>query len=309
MKVRLALSTLLLVPFAFAQQGPTEPAAEQAPARRPFTRLVENEQGGRLEILIATYEKGDAELTLFGCVHVADREFYEGMQKRFRELDALLYELIADPDLRPYPGMEVGDDQHWISMVQGGMGAGLKLADQFSAMDYRMANFVHADMTDEEWMEALAEAGKSELGELLSMEGADVDREAEAGKKEIDLVSAFRSGGGIAELRIVMARALLGGDPEIDQPTVIIHGRNEKCLAVLQDQLDLGKKKLGIFYGAAHMEHLEHRLVNDMGWKLAREQWVLAWDCTYARWPKQERGLKQKRYRARRDLNKLLKAV
>jgi len=309
MNVRRALLPLLFAPFVLAQEAQPEASVEKETPRRPFTRLVENDQGGRLEILIATYEKGDAELTLFGCVHIADRQFYEGMQKRFRKLDALLYELIADPDLRPYPGMEVGEDQHWISMVQGGMGNGLKLSDQFGAMDYRMENFVHADMTDEEWMDALAAAGKSELGELMSMQPSDTDREAEAAKKEIDLVSAFRSGGGIAELRIVMARALLGGDPEVDQPTVIIHGRNEKCLRVLQDQLDLGKKKLGIFYGAAHMEHMEHRLMNDMGWKRVREQWVLAWDCTYKKWPKQERGLKQKRYRARRDLKKLLKAV
>ena len=69
------------------------------------------------------------------------------------------------------------------------------------------------------------------------------------------------------------------------------------------------RKKLGVFYGAAHMEHMEHRLVEDLGWERVREEWVLAWDCTYATWPKQERGLKQKRYRARRDLKKLLTAV
>ena len=108
---------------------------------------------------------------------------------------------------------------------------------------------------------------------------------------------------------MVSARMMLGGDPDIDQPTVIIHGRNEKCLRVLQEQLALGKKKLGVFYGAAHMEHMEHRLVEDLGWERVREEWVLAWDCTYATWPKQERGLKQKRYRARRDLKKLLVAV
>lgn len=309
MKVRRMLLPLLFAPLVLGQEVKPEVVAEKEAPRRPFTRLIENEEGGRLEILIATYEKDGTELTLFGCVHVADRAFYVGMQKRFQKLDALLYELIADPDLRPYPGMEVGDDEHWISMVQGGMGAGLKLSDQFGAMDYRMENFVHADMTGEEWTEALAVAGKSELGEMMSLGSPDVDREAEAKKKEIDLVSAFRSGGGVAELRIVMARALLTGDPEIDQPTVIIHGRNEKCLRVLQDQLDLGKKKLGIFYGAAHMEHMEHRLMQDMGWKRVREEWVLAWDCTYKKWPKQERGLKQKRYRAKRDLKKLLKAV
>ena len=70
-----------------------------------------------------------------------------------------------------------------------------------------------------------------------------------------------------------------------------------------------GKRSLGIFYGAAHMAHLERRLTVDLGWRRAREEWVSAWDCSYARWPLQERGLKQKRYRARRDLKKLWEAV
>jgi len=298
---------LALSAASAAQSGAAGQAEE--PPRRPFLRLIEDARGGRLEAMIATYRKGDAELSLYGCVHIADRSFYQDMQRRFEPLDALLYELVGDADLRPYPDMEIGEDQHWISMVQGGMGRGLKLADQFGAMDYRHDNFVHADMTEDEWQDALAAAGTSELGELFSSGGDDVDREAESQREEIDLVGAFRSGGGTAALRIVSARMMLGGDPEVDQPTVIIHGRNEKCLRVLEEQLALGKKRLGVFYGAAHMEHMEHRLVQDLGWERVREEWVLAWDCTYATWPKQERGLKQKRYRARRDLKKLLAAV
>ncbi len=303
--LRLALALSISAVTATAQASPPH----AADARRPFLRLVEDERGGRLEALISTYRKGDAELTLFGCVHIADAAFYRGMQRRFEALDALLYELVGDPDLRPYPGMELDGEQHWIATVQGGMGRGLRLADQFEAMDYRQDNFVHADMTDEEWGDALSRAGKSELGELLSMNPEDVDREAEAAREEIDLVSAFRKGGGVAALRIVAARMMLGGDPAVDQPTVIIHGRNEKCLRVLQEQLRRGKQKLGVFYGAAHMEHMEHRLVEDLGWARVREQWVLAWDCSYATWPPQERGLKRKRYRARRDLERLLAAV
>lgn len=306
---RRALALLaLFAPLAWAQQVAPEGRAA-APPRRPFLRLVEGVGGGKLEALVATYEKGGASLTLYGCVHVADRPFYEEMQRRFRAHDALLYELVGPGDLRPYPDMPVGEDEHWISMVQVGMGRGLKLADQFDAMDYRQDNFVHADMTEEEWRAALAAAGKTELGELLSTGPDDVDREAEAKRQEIDLVGAFRSGGGVAELRIVMARMMLGGDPAVDQPTVIIHGRNEKCLAVLEQQLAAGKRDLGIFYGAAHMAHMERRLTEELGWARVREQWVLAWDCSYERWPKQERGLKQKRYRARRDLKQLWRAV
>lgn len=299
----------LLIASLFVGVTPCQAETDATAARRSFLRVVENDDGGRLEVLVATYRKGSAVLQLFGCVHVADRSFYEEMQRRFRGLDALLYELVGDPSIRPHPDMKRGDNTHWIATVQGGMGAGLKLADQFGAMDYRQDNFVHADMTDVEWRQAIKAANSSELREVFSIGSMDNDRAEGSKQSEIDLVGAFRSGGGIAELRLMMARMMIGGDPAIDQPTVIIHGRNEKCLRVLQQQLDLGKQRLGIFYGAAHMEHMEHRLVEDLGWARAGEEWVLAWDCSRKRWPKQERGLKQKRYRARRDLKKLIEAV
>lgn len=294
-------------PKAQAAQG-QDGSDPQEKERRPFMRFVENKEGGFLQVKVADYQKGDCKLTLYGCVHVADRAFYVDMQERFTAHDALLYELIAEPDLRPYPGMP-SDGDHWISMVQDGMGQGLALQAQFECMDYRMKNFVHADMTDEEWMEALDEVGKSELGELMAGGFAEPDREKEAKQKPIDLVKAFRSGQGISQLRIMMGRVLCSPDGMSDQPTVIIHGRNEKCLEVLGRQVKAGKKSLGIFYGAAHMEHMEQRLLEDLGWKRVKEQWVNAWDCRHSSFPKVERGLKQKRYRARRDLGKLVKAI
>ena len=288
--------------------APSEQKDALAGEPRQFMRFVEDDDGGLLQILVANYKSGEAKLTLFGCVHVADRQFYEGMQQRFKAYDALLYELVAEPDLRPYPDMPRGGG-HWISVVQGGMGSGLALHEQFACMDYRMDNFVHADMTTTEWSEALDEAGKSELGELFSIGSGDVDRDEEAEQKPIDLVKAFRSGQGVSQLRIMMGRLLCTPEGAPKQPTVIIHGRNERCLAVLKEQVAAGKKRLGIFYGAAHLKDMEQRLLKDLGWVKTSEEWVTAWDCHHSSFPKVERGLKRKIYRARRDLSKLGDAV
>jgi len=142
-------------------------------------RFLDDDQGGFLQVLVATYKSGDRPLKLYGCGHVADRSFYEGMQKNFEKHDALFYELVADPDVRPFPEMDT-DGKHWLSMVQDGMGSGLALQGQFACMDYCMKNFVHADMTEYQWMHALDEAGPSEFGELLSSPFVEPDREAEA---------------------------------------------------------------------------------------------------------------------------------
>ena len=63
----------------------------------------------------------------------------------------------------------------------------------------------------------------------------------------------------------------------LEGDNVIITDRNIKCLKVLDDQIAKGKKKLGIFYGAAHFPDMEERLIEN-GWKKIREEWLTAWD-------------------------------
>ena len=50
------------------------------------------------------------------------------------------------------------------------------------------------------------------------------------------------------------------------------------ALKVFQKELAKGKKKIGIFYGAAHMPDFEKRLREDFGLKRDSEQWLTAWD-------------------------------
>ncbi|HEU4417779.1 MAG TPA: hypothetical protein VFT55_02510, partial [Planctomycetota bacterium] len=285
------------------------PAQEAADARRPFVRCVERDDGGHLDLLIATYKKGDATLTLHAALHVADPEHYRDLQQRFTAFDALLYELIAEAGLRPHPEMEF-DDSDPLSLLQGGMARGLGLVEQFGHVDYRRANFVHADLTDEQWEEALEEAGSSELRELFSVGSPpDPDRDAERRLRKLDVVAAARRGTAVHELRIVFARVLAAPDGDRRHPTVIIEARNERCLEVLLQQLAAGKKKLGIYYGAAHMEHIERRLLKDLGWQRTGEEWVTAWDNRASRFPPVEKGLQQKRYRARQDVDALTDAL
>ncbi|HZN41235.1 MAG TPA: hypothetical protein VFD82_20685 [Planctomycetota bacterium] len=307
------LLLLLVTSFgtAVAQQPASEPPkpAGDGAARRPFTRCVERDDGGQLDVLIATYSKGDATLTLHGAVHVADPEHYRDLQQRFTTFDALLYELVAEAGLRPYPEME-HDDSHILSLLQGGMARGLGLVEQMTHVDYRRPNFVHADLTDEQWEEALEKAGSNLLFEMMSaVPSLDADRDAESKLRKQDFVAAARRGTAAQEMRIAFARVIAEPEAERRHPTVIIEARNERCLDVLQEQLAAGKKKLGIYYGAAHMEHIERRLLEDLGWQRTGEEWVTAWDNRASRFPPVEKGLQQKRYRARQDVDALTDAL
>lgn len=300
----LAITSCLLATLTTA---PPAQNATAEPERRPFSRYVSEPDGGQLETAIATYRRGTVTVTLLASVHVADREHYEDLQRRFAAFDKLLYEFIADPDLRPHPGMEFEED--WLSVVMSSMGRGFSLHQQEEVLDYRQDNFVHADMTNEEFEAAMARHNSSILGELMSTPNAEVDRDAEKRRGTVDLVEAFRSGRGAHAMRVMGARMMATPEPKTRKPTVIIEGRNDKCLAVLQEQLDAGVENIGIYYGAAHMEHMERRLLDDFGFEFVREEWITAWDCDRKRFPTVEKGLKQKRWRARRDVQKLRAAV
>ena len=49
-------------------------------------------------------------------------------------------------------------------------------------------------------------------------------------------------------------------------------------MKVLQKEIAAGKKKVAIFYGAAHMPDFEQRLTADFGLRKTKQVWVDAWD-------------------------------
>jgi hypothetical protein len=55
------------------------------------------------------------------------------------------------------------------------------------------------------------------------------------------------------------------------------------ALAVLKDQLAAGKKLVGIFYGAGHLQDMDQRLRKDFELKPVAITWVTAWNLAEKR--------------------------
>ena len=53
--------------------------------------------------------------------------------------------------------------------------------------------------------------------------------------------------------------------------------RNERAVEVLREQLDSGARRVGIFFGVAHMPDLEDRLLDDIGLVYEKTTWIDAW--------------------------------
>ena len=166
---------------------------------------------------------------------------------------------------------------------------------QLDRIDYSPDNFVHADLTPSGFQEKMKERGESILTFFLTSMQRQVDyMRKNADEREntppekFDLVSAFRSGYGRHSLRMMFAKQLknleaMAGGGDLDDEnggTVLLEGRNQRALEVLQEQLLKGKKDLGIYYGAAHMPGIERSLQKRMGFKKVEEKWLIAWDIS-----------------------------
>ncbi|MGD9647041.1 MAG: hypothetical protein AB7U73_15125, partial [Pirellulales bacterium] len=60
----------------------------------------------------------------------------------------------------------------------------------------------------------------------------------------------------------------------------LISERNKVALAALREQVQAGKRRIAIFYGAGHLPDFERRLLTDYGLKRASDRWLVAWDLT-----------------------------
>ena len=83
-------------------------------------------------------------------------------------------------------------------------------------------------------------------------------------------------------LKTIMAEqfeSLDGTMAVLDGPggSAILTERNKRCFEVLDKQLQAGKKRIAIFYGAAHLPDMERRLLGDYGFKRGGESWLAAW--------------------------------
>jgi hypothetical protein len=75
-----------------------------------------------------------------------------------------------------------------------------------------------------------------------------------------------------------MEAMLAGIDRGSDgQGSVLVQGRNEHAMRVLEHEIKQGRRKIGIFYGAGHMPDFERRL-EALGFRKSAEHWLVAWD-------------------------------
>jgi len=279
-------------------KGDPKKAEFKKPEPSKFLRIQRDEkkQPAVLETATVRYVpasgEGDLVVDLIGVVHIGEKDYYQKLNKQFEQYDVLLYELVAPQGARPPKGGKKDNDNP-LGMIQKMAKMVLQLDSQLEVVDYTKKNFVHADMSPEEMMEAIKKRGDDGLTLTLGILG-DVlrqqNKEKMKGKDQpkdplpdIDLADLLLDPDAPVKLKRMMAQQF----EDLDDPdgglgktvgVILIEDRNKAAMKVFQKEMAKGKKKIGIFYGAAHMPDFEKRLREDYGLKKKSEEWLPAWD-------------------------------
>jgi hypothetical protein len=168
--------------------------------------------------------------------------------------------------------------------MQDGMSAILELQHQLDSIDYTKENFVHADMSPEDFNKSMEKRGESFMQIFLRLMGQGIAQNAsKGGSSDVELLTALFSKDRALKLKTLMAEQfneIDGALAVLDGPegSTILTERNKRCFEVLGKQLKQGKKKIGVFYGAAHLPDMERRLLAEYGLKRDKEKWIVAWN-------------------------------
>jgi len=280
-------------------ENPSVSSKKAESAQSRYLKIVRDKEGTptslQTSIMRFVPASGDSDLIvdLVGAVHIGDASYYNTLNKQFDQYDVVLYELVAEKGTRiPKGGRKDSDNP--LAMVMDIAKRFLSLKGQLEAVDYTKDNFVHADMSFEEMMEAAKKRGDDGLtlmlgitADLLRQQNLRAQREQEAPRaapkhlEDFEWTSLLEPGGAVKLKRIFAENfddenvaAGLGSTMN----TLLIKDRNAAALKVFQQELVKGKKRIAIFYGAAHMPDFEERLMKEYGLKPKASHWLTAWD-------------------------------
>lgn len=228
---------------------------------------------------------------LIGCIHVADKKYYDALNEHFTRYGAVLFELVM-PEGASLEGLGRRESNHPIARVQQSLPKILDLEYQLKLIDYTAKNFVHADLSPDEMAKAIKSRGDSG-GSVFIKVFFDIlkesNKQAEAREKRGDfaefqlLAALFDSNRPLALKRLMADQMELvesGTGLGATLDTILVQDRNGAAMRVLANQIKKGTQKIAIFYGAAHMPDFDRRLTQELKLKREAMNWDRAWDLS-----------------------------
>jgi hypothetical protein len=280
---------LAAVPATPPAASPDGPAKANRPAMQEFMRFIDEGPHPRLETSVITLTHPDGRtIDLVSMVHVADASYYAAINDLAKSYDSALYELVkAEGAAPPKPGQKATSG---VGMMQRFMESVLKLEYQLDGIDYTPKNFVHADLTAEQFFHLQDQRGESLSGLMIQSMLREMGKAQNANQQAAIMNEFFAAANNPDKARFLkrgLARSFdqiesaLAGLEGGEKGSVLVTERNKAALAALAKQTAGGQKSFGLLYGAAHMPDFYSRLTA-MGYKQTAARWLTAWDLTPA---------------------------
>jgi len=281
---------ILFFPIAFAVAEDSVPAEKSS----DFFRVVRLEgkrapQSFDTAVVRFTDRKKKVDVDLIAAVHIGDKEYYEELNELFKNYDSVLYELVAEKGTTiDKKTIETKKKKNVLSGFQSGMGEALDLDFQLEHVDYTAKNFVHADLSPDEFAKRVAERGDL-LQMLYRVLVLGLSKGTEDAGNEMKtqgrMIGTLFSSNPSLSLKRLFAKEMVG---QMDDSMWVIGGdgsaiitdRNEAALKVLRKRIDKGDKKIAIFYGGAHLPEFSKSLKKDFRMTPIQTTWITAWDLT-----------------------------
>lgn len=290
--------TLFLTLLGASLSPAEEPFAEAEPVPDYIRYQAGGDEGKHdiLETAVSRFEKGDMTVDLIAMVHLGDAEYFQRLNQALESYDTVLYEMVGGPYTREKARLsrEAVDGDSSLAQVhnlQNMAKSLLGLEFQLDGIDYFAENFVHADMTEEQFMEATG-GGDAVLSDMLAraMKVAQAGQlpglpssEAESNQMMMLMFGALMSGDSnllkrslgpiLAEAETFIARM------EEDEGSVLISQRNKIVIEKIEEteMTTAGESlQVAVIYGAGHMPDLENRL-EALGYQKTRTVWEPSW--------------------------------
>jgi len=302
--LRVAVTVFVFAAWVFASLAPLVAQQDQK-------KKSENERGSTVDQFVRISVDGDNQpvametsvvrfegvnkegdkffVDLIGVVHVGEKKYYEQLNDLFKQYDSLLYELVAPEGTVVPKGGRTETGGNPIALLQKGMQSALGLEFQLDHIDYTKRNFVHADMSPEEFVESMNNNNESLFKTFFRAMGQGMakqkkQRESGGVSTDAEMLMAAMSGDK-KKLRLAMAKQMQDLESGMlmfqgENGSTIIHHRNRKALSVMEKEIAAGKTKIGVFYGAGHLPDMQDRLLKDFNMKRGGTSWLKAWNLS-----------------------------
>jgi hypothetical protein len=256
-----------------------------------YVRVKYDDRGNPLALetsIVRLVPQGDdhvgLQVDLVSAVHVAEKGYYDALNKRFADYDVVLYELVA-PEGTVIPKGGGSPNRNALSSVQNGVKDLLELEYQLSGIDYTKKNFAHADLSPDQFAQSMKDKGESFWTIFMRLMAAGmVEQASNPGKSnELDILMALFDHDRALKLKRIMAEQFADLDTVMSafngpDGSTLITERNKAALKVLGKEIEGGRKKIAIFYGGGHMPDMEPRAIADFHLKRDSQEWLEAWN-------------------------------